>query len=65
MQWHSRLLGAGAIGASMLFATGAAEAVEDITVFLQPIVPYDSVWMADEKGFFEEEGLNITYRLFP
>jgi ABC-type nitrate/sulfonate/bicarbonate transport system substrate-binding protein len=44
---------------------GQAAAEEKITVFLQPIVPYDSVWMADERGFFKEEGLNITFRLFP
>lgn len=42
-----------------------AMAAEKLTVFLQPIVPYDSVWMADAKGFFKDEGLELTFRLFP
>lgn len=65
MHWHLKFLAAGALGASILFSGAQAKAEENITVFLQPIVPYDSVWMADEKGYFKEEGLNITYRLFP
>ncbi|MGF7158779.1 ABC-type nitrate/sulfonate/bicarbonate transport system substrate-binding protein [Rhodoligotrophos appendicifer] len=65
---RSKFVAAGAFCASILFSgylASSAQAAEDVTVFLQPIVPYDSIWMADEKGIFEKEGLNITYRLFP
>jgi NitT/TauT family transport system substrate-binding protein len=36
-----------------------------ITVFGQPSVNNDTVWMAVDRGFFEREGLSVTYRLFP
>lgn len=36
-----------------------------ITLFGQPSVNNDSVWMALEKGFYKAEGLDVTYRLFP
>jgi len=36
-----------------------------MTLFGQPSVNNDSIWMAFEKGFYQQEGLDITYRLFP
>ncbi len=36
-----------------------------ITVFGQPAVNNDAVWMALERGFYREQGLDVTYRLFP
>jgi len=36
-----------------------------LTLFGQPSVNNDSVWMAIERGFYKEEGLDVTYRLFP
>src|SRR5580700_10448174 len=36
-----------------------------MTLFGQPSVNNDSIWMAFEKGFYEKEGLDVTYRLFP
>jgi NitT/TauT family transport system substrate-binding protein len=36
-----------------------------MTLFGQPSVNNDSIWMAMEKGFYQQEGLDITYRLFP
>ena len=36
-----------------------------MTLFGQPSVNNDSVWMALEKGFYRQEGLDVTYRLFP
>lgn len=36
-----------------------------ITLFGQPSVNNDAIWMAFDKGFFKEEGLDVTYRLFP
>lgn len=32
----------------------------DITVGALPLADYSTLWWADEKGFFEEEGLNVT-----
>ena len=36
-----------------------------VTLFGQPSVNNDSIWMAFEKGFYKDEGLDVTYRLFP
>src|SRR6478736_5502629 len=36
-----------------------------MTLFGQPSVNNDAIWMAIEKGFYQEEGLDVTYRLFP
>jgi ABC-type nitrate/sulfonate/bicarbonate transport system substrate-binding protein len=36
-----------------------------MTLFGQPSVNNDAIWMAFEKGFYQQEGLDITYRLFP
>lgn len=36
-----------------------------ITLFGQPSVNNDAIWMAFEKGYFKDEGLDVTYRLFP
>src|SRR4051812_16819051 len=46
-------------------ATILAQAPLKMTLFGQPSVNNDSVWMAFEKGFYQQEGLDITYRLFP
>jgi NitT/TauT family transport system substrate-binding protein len=36
-----------------------------MTLFGQPSVNNDSIWMAIEKGLYREAGLDVTYRLFP
>jgi len=36
-----------------------------MSLFGQPSVNNDSIWMALEKGLYTQEGLDITYRLFP
>ena len=36
-----------------------------MTLFGQPSVNNDSIWMAFEKGLYQQEGLDVTYRLFP
>jgi len=53
--------------ASMLgFATAQAQnAPLKMTLFGQPSVNNDAIWMAIEKGFYQQEGLDVTYRLFP
>ena len=46
-------------------AGGAQQPALKMTLFGQPSVNNDSIWMAMEKGFYQQEGLDITYRLFP
>jgi len=46
-------------------AAGAQQPALKMTLFGQPSVNNDSIWMAIEKGFYQQEGLDITYRLFP
>src|SRR3979411_483907 len=56
------------IGIGLLFGATAALAQQTplkLTLFGQPSVNNDSIWMAFEKGFYQHEGLDITYRLFP
>src|SRR5215813_3383642 len=68
-----RTMLAPALGATALAATalvlaapaGHTQAPLKMTLFGQPSVNNDSVWMAFEKGFYQQEGLDITYRLFP
>jgi NitT/TauT family transport system substrate-binding protein len=43
----------------------AAQSPLKMTLFGQPSVNNDSIWMAIEKGFYKAEGLDVTYRLFP
>ncbi len=45
-------------------AAGAQEPLK-MTLFGQPSVNNDAIWMAFEKGFYKEAGLDVTYRLFP
>ena len=46
-------------------AGGAQQPALKMTLFGQPSVNNDSIWMAMEKGFYQQEGLDTTYRLFP
>jgi NitT/TauT family transport system substrate-binding protein len=55
-------------GAALAMAIGAAQAQQPplkMTLFGQPSVNNDSIWMAIDKGLYREEGLDVTYRLFP
>jgi ABC-type nitrate/sulfonate/bicarbonate transport system substrate-binding protein len=47
-----------------LAATGAY-AQKKITLFGQPSVNNDAIWMALEHGYFKEQGLEVDYRVFP
>ena len=56
--------------AAVILAVGVAgaqaqQAPLKMTLFGQPSVNNDAVWMAIERGFYKEEGLDVTYRLFP
>jgi ABC-type nitrate/sulfonate/bicarbonate transport system substrate-binding protein len=50
-----------------MFLTSVAQAQQPLhmTLFGQPSVNNDSIWMALDKGFYKQEGLDVTYRLFP
>jgi ABC-type nitrate/sulfonate/bicarbonate transport system substrate-binding protein len=57
---------AAAVAAPALFAqrTAAAE-LAPLVVYAQPGTNADSLWMAEAKGFFKDEGLDVQIRLFP
>jgi NitT/TauT family transport system substrate-binding protein len=51
-----------------ILAASAATAQQlplKMTLFGQPSVNNDSIWMALQNGFYQQEGLDVTYRLFP
>ena len=57
---------------SLLLATGLAagfaanaQALKKVTLFGQPSVNNDAIWMAIEYGYFKEQGLEVDYRVFP
>jgi NitT/TauT family transport system substrate-binding protein len=50
----------------LALATGAqAQALKKLTLFGQPSVNNDAIWMALEYGYFKEQGLEVDYRVFP
>ncbi|OGA78579.1 MAG: hypothetical protein A3G81_04765 [Betaproteobacteria bacterium RIFCSPLOWO2_12_FULL_65_14] len=53
--------------AAALLAAGTAhaQALKKITLFGQPSVNNDAIWMALEHGYFKQEGLEVDYRVFP
>jgi NitT/TauT family transport system substrate-binding protein len=51
--------------AVLLASSGALHAEQKVTAFIQPIANYDAVWMAEAKGFLKQEGLDVTFKLFP
>lgn len=56
------------VGAAVALGVTTAHAQQTpikITLFGQPSVNNDSVWMALQKGFYKDEGLDVTYRLYP
>ena len=58
------LAAAAVIGLSARTAMAQQPALK-MTLFGQPSVNNDSIWMALDKGLYTQEGLDITYRLFP
>src|SRR3977135_1615261 len=56
------------IGFGVLVGGRAAQGQQTplkMTLFGQPSVNNDAIWMAIEKGLYQQEGLDLTYRLFP
>lgn len=45
--------------------TANAQALKKLTLFGQPSVNNDAIWMAIEYGYFKEQGLDVDYRVFP
>jgi ABC-type nitrate/sulfonate/bicarbonate transport system substrate-binding protein len=60
-----KLLTTAAAVALWIGTAQAQQAPLKLTLFGQPSVNNDSVWMAIDKGFYQQEGLDVTYRLFP
>ena len=55
------------VAALMLVLASAvqAQALKKVTLFGQPSVNNDAIWMALEYGYFKEQGLEVDYRVFP
>src|SRR3954465_5780898 len=55
------------IGIVLLTIAGAAPAqgLKKLTLFGQPSGYHDAIWMAIEYGYFQEQGLDVDYRVFP
>jgi NitT/TauT family transport system substrate-binding protein len=64
----TKMLSLAAVGGVLVLGTAVAQAQQaplKMTLFGQPSVNNDAIWMAFEKGFYRDEGLDVTYRLFP
>ncbi len=62
----SVLVGVAGIGFSVALVTAsAAEDKLSAMVFIGPAPLYDSIQMAESQGFLKEQGLDITFKLFP
>ena len=61
----SRVLAAATAIAISIGTAQAQQAPLKMTLFGQPSVNNNSIWMAIDKGFYQQEGLDVTYRLFP
>lgn len=49
-----------------LLGMSAAQAeLKPLVVFAQPLPLWDSVWVADAKGYYKDEGLNVQFQMFP
>jgi ABC-type nitrate/sulfonate/bicarbonate transport system substrate-binding protein len=68
MSKSMKALGAVVVGGFLMLGLATAHAQNaplKVTLFGQPSVNNDAIWMAIEKGFYQQEGLDVTYRLFP
>lgn len=68
MSKFMKALGVVVVGGSLMLGLATAHAQNaplKVTLFGQPSVNNDAIWMAFEKGFYQQEGLDVTYRLFP
>jgi NitT/TauT family transport system substrate-binding protein len=68
MSKSMKALGVVVVSGSLMLGLATAYAQNaplKVTLFGQPSVNNDAIWMAFEKGFYQQEGLDVTYRLFP
>ena len=68
MSKFMKALGVIVVGSSLMLGLATTHAQNTplkVTLFGQPSVNNDAIWMAFEKGFYQQEGLDVTYRLFP
>jgi NitT/TauT family transport system substrate-binding protein len=63
-----KVLGVAVLGSTIALGSSTGQSQQaplKMTLFGQPSVNNDAIWMALEKGFYQQEGLDLTYRLFP
>jgi ABC-type nitrate/sulfonate/bicarbonate transport system substrate-binding protein len=63
-----KMLGGAVVCVGLILGIAAPQAQNaplKMTLFGQPSVNNDAIWMAIERGFYQQEGLDVTYRLFP
>ncbi len=68
MSKFMKVLGSAVVGVGLTLGIAAPQAQNaplKMTLFGQPSVNNDAIWMAIERGFYQQEGLDVTYRLFP
>jgi len=65
MAGKTTMIAAVAIAAAALATPAGAQTPLKMTLFGQPSVNNDSIWLALERGLYKAEGLDVTYRLFP
>jgi NitT/TauT family transport system substrate-binding protein len=65
MPGKTTMIAAVAIAAAAMATPGSAQTPLKMTLFGQPSVNNDSIWLALERGLYKAEGLDVTYRLFP
>jgi NitT/TauT family transport system substrate-binding protein len=54
-----------AIASALCVHAQAQPALKKLTLFGQPSVNNDAIWMAIANGYFKEQGLDVEYRVFP
>ena len=68
MSKFMKVFGSAVVGVGLTLGVTAPQAQNaplKMTLFGQPSVNNDAIWMAIERGFYQQEGLDVTYRLFP
>jgi len=65
--WLRRVIFAAAATAPFLLPmpVAAQAPLKPLVVFAQPLPLWDSVWVADAKGYYKDEGLDVQFRMFP
>lgn len=64
--WKSTVTAAAVIGFSVAITAGAtAQEKLKANVFIGPSPLYDSIQMAEMQGYLTEQGLDVTFQLFP